>query len=88
MDDVFTPADAMRADYFYEFHEVGSTDPSTALAHITKRVPIPHLDTGTIVVLGVDGGSGRYVVERVDVDLWSGDDSSLYFEVYVTPKSP
>src|ERR1700727_2745633 len=22
MDDVFTPADAMRADYFYEFHEI------------------------------------------------------------------
>jgi hypothetical protein len=84
MDDVFTPADAMRADYFYEFHEVGNTDPSTPLAQVTKRAPIPHLDTGTIVVLGVNGGSGRYIVERVELDLWSGDDSSVYFEVYVT----
>jgi hypothetical protein len=40
MDDVFTPADAMRADYFYEFHEVGNTDPLTPLAQVTKRVPI------------------------------------------------
>lgn len=69
---------------FYEFHEVGNTDPSTPLAQVTKRAPIPHLDTGTIVVLGVNGGSGRYIVERVELDLWSGDDSSVYFEVYVT----
>jgi len=84
MDDVFTPADAMRADYFYEFHEVGNTDPLTPLAHVTKRVPIPHLATGTIVQLGINGGGRRYTVERIELDLWSGDDSSVYFEVYVT----
>jgi len=85
MNDVFTPADAMRADYFYEFHEVDSTDSSTPLAHVTKRVPIPHLDAGTIVILGTDAGSGRYTVDRVELDLWSGDDSSIYFDVYVAP---
>jgi hypothetical protein len=47
-------------------------------------VPIPHLATGTIVQLGINGGGRRYTVERVELDLWSGDDSSVYFEVYVT----
>jgi hypothetical protein len=25
-------------------------------------------------------------LEKVELDLWSGDDSSVYFEVYVTPE--
>jgi hypothetical protein len=78
MDDVFTPADAMRADYFYEFHEVGNTDPLAPLAQVTKRVPIPHLATGTFVHLEINGAGRRYTVERVELDLWSGDDSSVY----------
>ncbi len=84
MDDVFTPADAMRADYFYEFHEIDNADPLTPLAQITKRVPIPHLGVGTIVQLGINEVGRRYIVDRVELDLWSGDDSSVYFEVYVT----
>ena len=64
MDDVFTPADAMRADYFYEFHEVGNTDLMTPLAQVTKRVPIPHLATGTIVQLAINGSGKRYTVEK------------------------
>lgn len=85
MDDVFTPADAMRADYFYEFYKADAAVPSTPLAQVVKRVPIPHLDSGTIVTLGIDEAGKRFVVDRVELDLWSGDDSSVYFEVYVTP---
>jgi hypothetical protein len=68
------------------FHEVGNTDPMTPLAQVTKRAHIPHLATGTIVQLAINGSGKRYTVEKVELDLWSGDDSSVYFEVYVTPE--
>jgi hypothetical protein len=43
--------DARR--FFLDFHDVGNTDPSTPSSQVTKRAARPHLDTGTIAVLGV-----------------------------------
>jgi hypothetical protein len=85
MDDVFTPADAMRADYFYEFHLRDAAKPLAPLAQVTKRIPIPHLVTGAIVRLEANEIASRYVVDRIELDLWSGDESSVYIEVFVTP---